>query len=166
MPLTGPFVELQALIKRLEKLPDFRPEVLRDAVPTVKVLLSHATGSEQAKRPKLQQGPVLPGGAFRSAAQRQGPIMASGRFTSGTVPPAAQGYPSRRYVVSPLVQGRIDALTHVEATDSTIRVTATGSEHLRPIVPVGEMPLKWRAALYARIRGSIRRHLRPHGGDG
>lgn len=111
-----------------------------------------------ARRP--QQGPTLPGQRSVRAKQLQGPTLRGGQFTSGDVPPVKARWAGRRYSVSNQVQARIDANTKVEARHGFLEVTTGGQVHLRPVVPIGSLPLKWRQAIAAKVKGAIRRGLK------
>lgn len=134
MAITGDGTEkLNTLIKNFSKLPNFAPEMVKEAIPTLeKLLAGSTTGNLRGK-----EGPVR-----------------------GTVEPRPVGWAGRRYVVDGDLLARIVANTRVETRGLGVRVTTVGNDHLRPIVPVGELPLKWRGALSAKINGAIRRHLR------
>lgn len=125
MPLTGDFSQLDRLLRRAEQLRDYQPQMIGEATPTVRALLSSADSQ---------------------------------------VEPAKVTWAARRYEVSADLRQRININTIVTVDGRVIRVTTgAGNDHLRPLMPVGELPLKWRAAIWAKINGAIRRHLRGEG---
>lgn len=99
-------------------------QALAEVVPTVQVLLSHAS-------------------------------------TSSPVEPKRNAYAERPYKVDAETQDRIDANTIVGVDGNAIRVgTGEGSDHDRPLVPLGDkLEEKWRAAIAQKINGFVRRTL-------
>lgn len=125
VPLTGDTSRLNLLLERLSKLPDYQPQMVGEATPTVRALLSSAD-------PQVE--------------------------------PAKVPWAARRYQAGEALRARINVNTIVTVDGRIIRVTTgAGNDHLRPLLPVGELPLKWRAAISAKINGAIRRHLKGEG---
>lgn len=117
------------VLKKLQELPDAIPEMISAAVPTMQVLLSHASTSSPVDR---EANPVA----------------------------------ARRYKIDNDLQNRIDSNTVVGVRgpggggSAAITVdTGSGNPHLRPLVPINHLPLKWRGAIYQVITGQIRRQL-------
>lgn len=175
--ITGDFDSLNLLVERVSRLQGFRHDYLQEAIPTLRKLLSAATSGKSLPTPddaprsrtrsqfqpnvrRPLQGPTLPGQRSIRAKQLQGPTLRGGQFTSGDVPPARARWAGRRYSVSNQVQARIDANTKVEARHGFLEVTTGGHVHLRPVVPINSLPLKWRQAIAAKVKGAIRRGLK------
>ena len=138
MPISGDGnAGLAILMRKLATLPDYKTAFIAQAIPTVQKLLNHA---------------------------------------EGTIEPAGQPAAGRRYdthkntighdslIGSSFLQDRINANTIVSVDNGTIRVdTGEDNPHLRPLVPIGALPLKWRGAIAAKVNGAIRRHLKAQG---
>lgn len=74
------------------------------------------------------------------------------------------GYPARRYEVDADTQARIEANTHVWSEGAAIHVSTIGEVHLRPLYPIGPLPIRYNRAIAARANGAIRRLLKPDKG--
>lgn len=116
--------QLSLFLRKLKEFngAQFIPECLAATVPTVQVLLSHASTGESAVEPK------------------------------------ANPYAPRAYNVDSETQERIDGNTIVGVDGNAIRVgTGEGSDHDRPLVPLGGLTQHWRAAIARRFNGIVRR---------